>query len=123
MDFEYDNEVESDDDISIASGSSHTSYDTDGSMRSASPASIATIDSTMQFFREEHGRLLHNYPGAFYHLPADAEELDRQGLLSFYIPLLDFNVCSFIANRPATRHAFKHHRQVCSRDRRRFGPQ
>lgn len=84
MDHETDNES----DIfseSMASGSngphthsSATSYSIDQSMRSPTPVSVMSIDSTMQLFKREYGRELNNYSDV-YNLPADEEELGRLG--------------------------------------------
>ena len=85
MDWESD--VDSDGEASavsmdVSSDSSDTSYDTDSSMRSASPLSVISVNSTMQFFREEHGRLINNYSD-IYKLPADAEEFERLSTSGF----------------------------------------
>ncbi|KAF9531530.1 S-adenosyl-L-methionine-dependent methyltransferase [Crepidotus variabilis] len=80
-----DSDVESDD-FSIASGSmvtssksTATSHTMDQSMRSASPVSVVSIDSTMQLFKRAYGRELNNYSDV-YNLPADEEELQRLDL-------------------------------------------
>jgi len=61
------------------SGSSVTSYDQDGSMRSASPVSVISIASDAELYRREYGRELNNYSDV-YQLPADGEEFDRLGM-------------------------------------------
>jgi hypothetical protein len=77
MDWESD--AESDGDacsaMDISSGSSATSYSAD-SMRSVSPVSVISINSSMQFWKNEHGRLINTYSDV-YQLPADAEEFER----------------------------------------------
>jgi len=75
MDPESDRE---DDDHSMVSPSIATSFDLERSMHSASPVSVVSINSNMQFFKREYGRQLNNYSD-IYHLPADREELERLG--------------------------------------------
>jgi hypothetical protein len=78
MDWETDAESEHSDSISdgmdIASRSSATSYER--SMCSSSPDSVISINSSMQFFKNEYGRLINTYSD-IYQLPADAEEFNR----------------------------------------------
>ncbi|KAF9531824.1 hypothetical protein CPB83DRAFT_847890 [Crepidotus variabilis] len=80
---DYDSDTESDaysmEAASESGISSVTSYNVDQSMRSASPVSVMSIDSTMQLFKREYGRELNNYSDV-YNLPADEEELDRLDL-------------------------------------------
>ena len=90
MDFESEFETESER-YSIASGSmvsqsvsSATSYPVDHSMRSPSPLSVMSINSDMQFFKNEFGRQLNNYSDV-YRLPADVEEFNRLGILKCFI--------------------------------------
>lgn len=67
--------------------SSVTSHDV--SMRSGSPApSIYSVTSSIRAasYRQEFGRGLNNY-SEVYQLPADDEELDRLGMMSFVITL------------------------------------
>jgi hypothetical protein len=68
------------DNMDISSGSSATSYDADSSIRSASPASVISINSNMQFFKYAHGRMVNNYSDV-YKFPADEEEFDRLSTL------------------------------------------
>src|SRR5882672_9795258 len=56
-----------------SNGTSASSYEP--SMRSAS-ASVVSISSTVQLFKEEHGRLINTW-GNIYALPGDAEEFAR----------------------------------------------
>jgi hypothetical protein len=63
--------------------SSATSHDI--SMRSGSPApSVYSVTNSIRVasYRHEYGRGLNNY-SEIYQLPADDEELDRLGILSF----------------------------------------
>ena len=65
-----------DDDHSVVSMA--TSFDLERSRGSASPVSVVSINSNMQFFKKVYGRQLNNYSD-IYHLPADREELERLG--------------------------------------------
>ncbi|KAF9531642.1 hypothetical protein CPB83DRAFT_808648 [Crepidotus variabilis] len=60
----------------ISSRTSVSSDNIDYSMRSLSQASVMSIESTMQLYKQEYGRELNNYSDV-YGLPADDEELDR----------------------------------------------
>jgi hypothetical protein len=91
MDFESDYETESECRYSMASGSmasqtvsSATSFAVDHSMRSPSPLSVMSINSDMQFFKNEFGRQLNNYSDV-YRLPADVEEFNRLGIFKYFI--------------------------------------
>lgn len=64
------------DQMDVASVSSMSSYEVD-SMRSEA-SSVISIESISQFFMDKNGRLF-NTRSDIYHLPADEEELTRQG--------------------------------------------
>lgn len=71
-----DPESDREDDDSMGSPSTATSFDLERSRHSASPVSVVSVNSNMQFFKKEYGRQLNNYSD-IYHLPADREELER----------------------------------------------
>jgi len=54
-------------------------YNSDGSMRTASPLSFISVASSAGLFRREYGRELNNY-SSVYQLPADGEEFERLGI-------------------------------------------
>ncbi|KAH9178870.1 hypothetical protein EDB89DRAFT_987720 [Lactarius sanguifluus] len=83
IDDDSHSDVESDIFSLRSAPSSATSYDV--SIRSGSPApSVYSVTSSIRAasYRQEYGRGLNNY-SEVYQLPADDEELDRLGILSF----------------------------------------
>lgn len=78
MSMDSESDIETDASSIYTSRSSATSYEADQSMRSSSPVSVISINSTTQFFKHEHGRRMNNYSD-IYQLPADTEELERLG--------------------------------------------
>jgi hypothetical protein len=75
----YSDEMDSDGESNFSMDSVESSATSnDGSMRSRSPASVISINSNMEFYKEEHGRLI-NTRSDIYQLPADQEEFDRLG--------------------------------------------
>ena len=96
MDWESDTESDGTSDsvvsMNVASQSSATSYEVDSSMRSDSPHSVLTVDSSMEFYQDDHGRLV-NTQCDIYRLPADQEELERLGKHSWtHLVVIDFRL-------------------------------